>query len=61
MNSLELENLELRTKLTTANRQIIILIKQCDNWAKSYDNLLKDFIAYREKNNVLTLHRTTKE
>ena len=45
MNEIE----ELKKKLAESERRVAILIKQCDEWAKSYDNLLKDFIAYRKK------------
>ena len=41
---------ELKKKLAESDRRVIILIKQCDEWAKSYDRLLKDFIYYRENN-----------
>jgi len=40
---------ELQQKLLDKDRQIKILIKQCDEWVKSYDRLLKDFIAYRKE------------
>jgi hypothetical protein len=49
MNELEKENLELKDKVKNMERQIKILIRQCDEWIKSYDNLLKDFLAYRER------------
>lgn len=37
---------EERTK--DLNRRIDVLIRQTDEWVKSYDRLLKDFIAFRK-------------
>lgn len=35
-------------KTKDLGRRIEVLIRQTDEWAKSYDRLLKDFIAYRK-------------
>lgn len=45
--SFQIETLQLR--LDQYQEKLKILIRQTDEWAKSYDNLLKDFIAYRER------------
>ena len=44
------ENAKLRERVAQQEKAIQILIKQCDEWVKSYDKLLKDFIHYRENN-----------
>jgi regulator of replication initiation timing len=44
---LQIETLQLR--LDQYQEKLKILVRQSDEWAKSYDNLLKDFIAYRNK------------
>lgn len=44
------KNIELREQVARQEKAIQILIKQCDEWVKSYDKLLKDFIHYRENN-----------
>ena len=44
---LQIETLQLR--LDQYQEKLKILIRQTDEWAKSYDNLLKDFIAYRNR------------
>ena len=43
----QIETLQLR--LDQYQEKLKILVRQTDEWAKSYDNLLKDFIAYRNK------------
>ena len=45
---LQIETLQLR--LDQYQEKLKILIRQTDEWAKSYDNLLKDFINYRNRN-----------
>lgn len=41
-------------KVKDLNRRIEILIRQTDEWAKSYDRLMQDFIHFRtgQKNKV---------
>lgn len=41
---------QLDEKLEKQKKAIEILLRQSDEWAKSYDRLLKDFIHYRETN-----------
>jgi len=50
------ENKRLSNQATQAeetvnnlNKHIEVLIRQTDEWAKSYDRLLKDFVHYRTK------------
>ena len=38
----------LDEKLQKQKQAIEVLLRQSDEWAKSYDRLLKDFIHYRE-------------
>jgi len=45
---LEKENSALKTQVSDMEKRIKIVIRQCDEWAKSYDKLLKDFIEYRK-------------
>jgi hypothetical protein len=45
--SFQIETLQLR--LDQYQEKLKVLLRQSDEWAKSYDNLLKDFIAYRNK------------
>jgi len=52
MNELETEKektAKLQSQLIEMERRVKILIRQCDEWAKSYDKLLKDFISFRER------------
>lgn len=52
------QNCTLKVKLETLERRLEeykqkmdVLNRMTDEWAKSYDNLLKDFITYRNKDN----------
>jgi len=44
---LKIRSEELSHQLANYEHRLSVLIKQTDEWAKSYDNLLKDFISYR--------------
>jgi hypothetical protein len=50
LEELKLENEKLKAQLEDMERRTLIVIRQCDEWAKSYDRLLKDFIHYRKTN-----------
>lgn len=39
----------LERRLDEYKHKVVVLNKMTDEWAKSYDNLLKDFIAYRDR------------
>lgn len=44
---LTLQVQSLEKKLEQYRDKLHILVRQTDEWAKSYNNLLEDFIAYR--------------
>ena len=39
--------LQYEERVKDLNRRIDVLIRQTDEWVKSYDRLLKDFIQFR--------------
>jgi len=50
LEELRLENEKLKAQLEDMERRTLIVIRQCDEWGKSDERLLKDFIPYRKTN-----------
>lgn len=48
--TLKLQVTALERRLDEYKEKLAVLSKMTDEWAKSYDNLLKDFILYRKEN-----------
>lgn len=47
--TLKIQMKSLEDQLDRYKQRLAVLSKMTDEWAKSYDNLLKDFIAYRDR------------
>jgi hypothetical protein len=47
--TLKVQMKSLEDQLDRYKQKLAVLSKMTDEWAKSYDNLLKDFIAYRDR------------
>lgn len=50
-STLKLKVEALERRLEDYKHKIQVLNKMTDEWAKSYDSLLKDFISYRDRSN----------
>ena len=48
--TLKIQMKSLEDQLDRYRQKLAVLSKMTDEWAKSYDNLLRDFISYRKEN-----------